>query len=90
MVKGLSRKVIIVKSPDPKIFEQAIFIVRDDYLTTGGIGQKQLLKQARQAANGYVDQTYGWHRFRNIHPAVFMLAGAAVIACIWAVVHFML
>lgn len=89
MVKGLSRKVIIVKSPDPQIFEQAIFIVRDDYLSKQGIGQKELLRQARQAANGYVDRTYGWHRFRNIHPAVFTFLGAATIALIWAAVHFM-
>ena len=88
MVKGLSRKVIIVKSPDPKIFEQAIFIVRDDYLSTDGIGQKELLRQARQAANGYVDRTYGWHRFQNVHPAVFTLLGAALIAAVWAAVHF--
>ena len=59
VVKGLSRKVIIVKSPDPKIFEQAIFIVRDDYLSTQGVGQKELLRQARAAANGYVNSTSG-------------------------------
>lgn len=88
MVKGLSRKVIIVKSPDPKIFEQAIFIVRDDYLASQGVGQKELMKQAKRAANGYVDQTYGWHRFQNIPPIVFSLAGASVIAVLWAVVHF--
>ena len=30
MVKGISRQVILVHSPDPKLFEQAIFILRDD------------------------------------------------------------
>lgn len=83
MVKGLSRKVIIVKSPDPKIFEQAIFIVRDDFLASQGIGQKELLRQAKQAANGYVNQTYGWHRFRNLHPLLFCAIGAAVVLLIW-------
>lgn len=83
MVKGLSRKVIIVKSPDPKIFEQAIFIVRDDYLASKGIGQKELLRQAKQAANGYVNQTYGWHRFCNGHPLLFGVLGAAVVSLLW-------
>lgn len=83
MVKGLSRKVIIVKSPDPKIFEQAIFIVRDDFLASQGIGQKELLRQAKQAANGYVNQTYGWHRFRNAHPLLFGMLGAAVVLALW-------
>lgn len=86
VVKGLSRKVIIVKSPDPKIFEQAIFIVRDDYLSTQGVGQKELLKQARAAANGYVQSTGGWHRFSHLPPLVLTVlgAGAAVIACLAA------
>ncbi len=90
MVKGLSRKVIIVKSPDPKIFEQAIFIVRDEYLSGHGIGQKELLRQAQQAANGYVDKTYGWHRFQNIHPLVFAMMGACAIGLIWAAVAYLM
>ena len=32
MVKGISRQVIVVRSPDPKLFEQAIFILREDAL----------------------------------------------------------
>ena len=83
MVKGLSRKVIIVKSPDPKIFEQAIFIVRDEYLSCPGIGQKELMRQAKQAANGFVDKTYGWHRFGNVHPLLFGLVGAGIIGAAW-------
>ena len=83
MVKGLSRKVIIVKSPDPKMFEQAIFIVRDDYLASQGIGQKELLRQAKQAANGYVNETYGWHRIGHAHPLLFGLLGAAVVLSLW-------
>ena len=51
MVKGLSRKIIVVKSPDPKIFEQAIFIVRDEYLHSQGIDQKELMRQANEAAS---------------------------------------
>ena len=28
MVKGISKQVIVVHSPDPKLFEQAIFILK--------------------------------------------------------------
>ena len=28
MVKGISRRVIVVDSPDPRVFDQAIFILR--------------------------------------------------------------
>jgi len=88
VVKGLSRKVIIVKSPDPKIFEQAIFIVRDDYLSTQGVGQKELLKQAQAAANGYVSNTGGWHRFAHLPPMLLAILGAGAAAIVYLAVHF--
>ena len=30
MVKGISRQVIVVQGPDRELFEQAIFILRED------------------------------------------------------------
>lgn len=53
MIKGTAKRIIVVKSPDPKIFEEAIFIVREDYMRSKGITQAQLLADARRAANGY-------------------------------------
>ena len=47
MVKGVSRQVILVHAPDPKLFEQAIFILRDDAVGEG-ITDEQLLKEAQQ------------------------------------------
>lgn len=47
MVKGVSRQVIVVKSPDGKMFEQAIFILRED---AEGVTDAQLLKEAQKAA----------------------------------------
>lgn len=87
VLKGLSRKVIIVKSPDPDIFEQAIFIVRDDFLSGQGIGEKELLRQAQAAANGYVENTHGWHRGRD--RLTWLWAGlAAGVLCIgWTVLR---
>ena len=35
MVKGISRQVIVVHSPDPKLFEQAIFILKDEAVGQG-------------------------------------------------------
>ena len=43
MVKGVSRRVIVVDSPDPRMFEQAIFILNGD---GGGVSQQQLVDQA--------------------------------------------
>lgn len=48
MVKGISRQVIVVKSPDPRLFEQAIFILKDSAVREG-ITDQMLMKQAKQA-----------------------------------------
>ena len=46
MVNGTSRQVIVVHSPDPKLFEQAIFILRED---AKGVTNEALLKEANLA-----------------------------------------
>lgn len=46
MVKGISRQVIVVHSPEPKLFEQAIFILKED---AQGVTDEQLLKEANRA-----------------------------------------
>ena len=54
MVKGITRQVILVKSPDPKLFEEAIFIVREEALQREGVTADQVIRQARQTADGYL------------------------------------
>ena len=46
MVKGISRRVIVVDSPDPRVFDQAIFILRNDVLEGDGVSSRQLVDQA--------------------------------------------
>ena len=47
MVKGVSRQVIVVKSPDGKLFEQAIFVLREN---AEGVTDEMLLREAQKAA----------------------------------------
>lgn len=47
MVKGVSKQVIVVHSPDPKLFEQAIFILKEDAVGQG-ITDDVLLKEANR------------------------------------------
>ena len=49
MVKGISRQVIVVDGPDPKLFDQAIFILKNDALGEG-ITEEALLKEAKRIA----------------------------------------
>ena len=57
MVKGTSRRIIVVKSPDPEVFDEAIFVVTEEFLRSPGVSQSQLLSDARRAAAGLVDKS---------------------------------
>ena len=48
MVKGISRQVIVVHPPEQKLFEQAIFILKDGAVGQG-ITDEALLKEAQCA-----------------------------------------
>ncbi len=49
MVKGVSRQVLVVHSPDPKLFEQAIFILKDGQPE---VTDEALLKEANRLISG--------------------------------------
>ena len=87
MVKGISRRVIVVDSPDPHIFEQAIFILSNDIATGGGVTSQQLVDQAVRIAKSYarthVDPPK--KRFR-LTPWISALLGGAVISLVWLLV----
>jgi len=48
MVKGISRQVIVVHSPDKKLFEQAIFILKEGALGKEGVTDEALMKEAKR------------------------------------------
>ncbi len=78
MVKGVSRRVIVVESPDPRIFEQAIFILPTD---GGGVSSRQLVDQAVRIARSYA-RGQGGARTRWRPPAwLWAVWGAASCAC---------
>ena len=86
VVKGTSKRIVVVRSPDPKVFEQAIFIVKEDFLGRGR--QVDALKEAQRVANDYIRGTFSLSKRRVIRiPApVWGLIGAAV--CVAAFLFF--
>ena len=78
MVKGNSRQVIVVHNPDPKLFEQAIFILKDEAIAQG-LTDELLLKEARRAIHG-PDIT----EKRPMAP-IWAACGAAATGLIWLV-----
>ena len=78
MVKGINRRVIVVKSPDPRYFEEAIFIVKEDAQLTG-VDCGRVLDEARAVANGYVkQQVYKRGLLAKIPPLGYLAAGAVL------------
>ena len=51
MVKGLAKRVVVVKSPDKRVFEEAIFILRED--ADAGLSAQDIVAQARGIAAQY-------------------------------------
>jgi len=91
MVKGITRQVILVKSPDPRLFEEAIFIVKEEALAREGVSADQVLREARQAADGYLKQGKAWdRRLRRIPGPLWGTAGAVLASAGWAVWLFLL
>ena len=79
MVKGTSRRVIVVDSPDPKLFEQAIFIVKNEAFAQEGVTSQQVLGEACRIARGYAAA--------QRVPRWAWIAGAAVAAsAVWLVI----
>ena len=79
MVKGISRQVIVVQSPNPKLFDQAIFILRDD--VGEGVTDEALLKEAQQAIRGNVK--IGKKKQLYLYGAAWATAGAMVTGLAW-------
>lgn len=90
VVKGMNRRVVVVRSPDPRIFDEAIFIVKDEFLRSDPDGAQKLLEEARRAADDYVRRSGGERRrpFRRKWTPLYAAAGAAAAGAAWLAVRF--
>ena len=88
MVKGTSRRVIVVRSPDERLFEQAIFLLKEDITQENPITAQQLIRQASEAADSYLRQhsalgtRLGW--LRRYGRQLWFLAGGLLGAAVCA------
>ena len=80
MVKGISRQVILVEGPEPKLFEQAIFILKDEAVKEG-ITDEALLKEAKLAIRGF--EGPGENRMISFRDTVWAIAGALATGLVW-------
>ena len=85
MVKGISRQVIVVHSPDPQLFEQAIFILKDK-VPREGISEEALLKEAKALVRNRTgegkDGTFG-------SGPIWACGGAGIVGFLWLITSFL-
>lgn len=79
MVKGISRQVILVQSPEPKLFEQAIFILKDEALKEG-VTDEALLKEAQAILRSGEGRK---RRHVYLYGAFWAAGGALVTGIAW-------
>ena len=82
MVKGITKQVVVVKKPSDGLFEQAIFLVRDDVVSEGGVTEEALLREARQVCKAGTESTPLLHRL------FWFAAGAGLMGFICAIISF--
>lgn len=89
VVKGTSKRVVVVKSPDPKVFEEAIFIVKEDYL--GRSRRTDALKEAQRVADAYVRGTVAApRRFPlRLRPVLWAALGALLCGIAVALITYL-
>ena len=81
MVNGITKQVIVMHSPDPKLFEQAIFILKEDAVGEG-ITDEILLKEAKKAINQK-------EMPKVMSGPLWACAGAGVTGLVWLLTNFL-
>ena len=74
MVKGISKQVIVVQSPEPELFEQAIFILKERAVGQG-VSDEALLKEAKRL----IADSVGKHKKRSVYNGPVWAAGGAML-----------
>ena len=80
MVKGISRQVLVVHAPEQKLFEEAIFILKDDAVGKEGITDEMLLKSADKLLRGSAPEK---KRSLVSYGFVWACVGALITGLIW-------
>lgn len=85
MVKGISRQVIVVQSPEPKLFEQAIFILKDSAIGKDGVTDEALLKEAK----ALIRSSAGTRKRKpSLYGPVWACGGAILTGILWMLTQF--
>jgi hypothetical protein len=82
MVKGLSRRVVMVRYPEAGVFEQALFVVRDDAAVSRGITSDDVIAEACRIAQRHSNSAKQRKRWP---PLAYTMMGACGVGAAWVV-----
>lgn len=83
MVKGISKRVVLIKSPANTLFEEAIFILKEDALDREGVDADRIMKEACTVANNYVHKHCSRKKVTWLPAASLVACGATITGLIW-------
>ena len=83
MVKGQYRRFVVVRGTGKRLFEEAIFILREDVEKAGGYTAEDIVREAEIAAQEYIQGGGGHRALRRLVPVVSGAAGMLAGAMIW-------
>lgn len=79
IVKGTSRRVAVVRPEPETLFEQIIYIVRDDALAQPGVSEQEVLRQAANAVQPRMKRVpHPTRRRSRLTAALLWLSGVAL------------
>ena len=88
MVKGMTRRVVVVKSPDKKLFEEAVFFLCDD--ADHGISCDQIVAEAQSVAGGFTRESLRERKRGLLRDILWSVLGAAAASIAWGIVMFII
>lgn len=77
MVKGISKQVIVLNAPEPKLFEQAIFILKEG---APGVTDEILMKEAKKL----ISTGAGGRKEKFLGP-LWALGGGTAVGLLWLI-----
>ena len=82
LVKGMTRRVVVVKSPDKRLFEEAVFFLCDD--AEHGVSSDQIIAEAQSIANGFTRDSCRMRRsYGLLRATLWTLLGAIAASLVW-------
>lgn len=85
MVKGISRRVVVVRPDEHGVFEQAIFLVRDCT-----VPRSDAVREACRIANGYLVGRRPRRRALWLRLMAAFAAGAVLASGVWGTLWLLL